>query len=77
MSCGCNRRRPKLSSTFNSRLHNHHESSSANTQTTKKIHQLSRSRKSNHPDNLSKQISRENTLDFDRFRVIIFFFVLF
>jgi len=71
MSSGCNRRRPKLSSTLNSRLHNHHEFASANISSTEKIHQLSRSRKSNHPENLSKQISHENAIDFDRFRVII------
>jgi hypothetical protein len=77
MSCGRNRRRPKLSSTFHSRLHNHHESSSPNTQSTEKIHQLSRSRKSNHAENLSKQTSRENTIDFDRFRVIILMYIIF
>ena len=72
MSCGRNRRRPKLPSTFHSRLHNQHGLSSSNMQSTEKIHQLSRSRKSNHLGNLSKQILRENTTDFDRSRVIIF-----
>jgi uncharacterized protein YnzC (UPF0291/DUF896 family) len=67
MSCGRNRRRPKLSSTLNSRLYNHPESSSP------KIHSLSHGRKSNHSEPSSKQISRENTDDFDRFRVNIFF----
>jgi hypothetical protein len=74
MSCGRNHRRLKLSSTFNSRLHNHHESSITNTQSTGKIHQLSRSRKINHSENLSKQISRENPIDFDQFRVLRFLF---
>lgn len=72
MSCSRNRRRSKLSSTSNSRLHNRNEFSSANMSSTEKIHQLSRSRKNNHSENLSKQISRENAIDFDRFRVIIF-----
>jgi hypothetical protein len=72
MSCGGNRRRPKLSSTRHSRLHNHHESSSVNTQSTEKTHQLSHSRKSNPSRNLSKQIASENAIDFDRFRVILF-----
>jgi hypothetical protein len=71
MSCSRNRRRPKVSSIFHSRLHNQHESSLINTQSSEKIHQLSRRRKSNHPGNLSKQILHENTIDFDRFRVII------
>lgn len=71
MSCGRNRRRPKLTSTFNSRLRNQHEFSSGNTQPTEKVRQLSRSRKSNHHENLSTQKLHENTIECDRFRVRI------
>jgi hypothetical protein len=73
MSCGRNRRRPKVSSTLNSRLYNHPESSLANTQSTTKIHLLSHGRKSSDSESSSKQTSRENTNDFNRFRVNIFF----
>ncbi|CAF0938689.1 unnamed protein product [Rotaria sordida] len=70
MSCGRNRRRPKVSSTFNSRLNNQYESSTVNMQSIEKIHKLSHCRKSNYAGNLSEQTSRENTIDFDRFRIL-------
>jgi hypothetical protein len=63
MSCGRNRRRLKLSSTLNSRLYTHPETSSA------KIHLLSHGKKSNPSEPSSKQTSREITNEFDRFRV--------
>ncbi|CAF0742012.1 unnamed protein product [Adineta steineri] len=63
MSCGRNRRRSKLSSTL-------HGSSTANRQSIEKSHQFSSSIKSNHSGKLLKEISRENTTNCDRFRVL-------
>ncbi|CAF4199724.1 unnamed protein product, partial [Adineta steineri] len=63
MSCGRNRRRSKLSSTL-------HGSSTANMRSIEKSHQFSSSIKSNHSGKLLKEISRENTTNCDRFRIL-------
>ncbi|CAF4317077.1 unnamed protein product, partial [Adineta steineri] len=63
MSCGRNRRRSKLSSTL-------HGSSTANMRSLEKSHQFSSSIKSNHSGKLLKEISRENTTNCDRFRIL-------
>ncbi|CAF3432160.1 unnamed protein product [Rotaria sp. Silwood1] len=70
MSCGHNRRRPKVPSKFSTWLTDQHESLVVNTQSTEKNHKLSHSRKSKHTENLSEQTSQENTVDFDRFRIL-------
>ncbi|CAF4292487.1 unnamed protein product [Rotaria sp. Silwood2] len=56
MSCGRNRRRPKVFSTFNSRLNNQHESSVVNMQSTEKHHKLSHRRKNDHGNDVTPRL---------------------
>ncbi|CAF2126479.1 unnamed protein product [Rotaria magnacalcarata] len=70
MSCGRHRRRSIVSSTLNSRLNNQHKCSISKTKPTEKFHQISHSREGNHAGNLAEQISRENTMGFDRFQIL-------
>ncbi|UJR28757.1 hypothetical protein I4U23_009983 [Adineta vaga] len=67
MSCGRHRRRPKLSSTLNSRFH---ESFLINKQSTSKNSYSSHSKKSDHSENSPKQILPNDHLDLNRCRIL-------
>ncbi|CAF3535807.1 unnamed protein product [Rotaria socialis] len=70
MSCGRHRRRSIVSSTLNSGLNNQHEGSISKTKPAEKFHHISHRRKCNHAGYLTEQISRENTMRFDRFQIL-------
>ncbi|CAF0934897.1 unnamed protein product [Adineta ricciae] len=67
MSCGQNRRRPKRSSTYRSKLD---ESSSNNTRSSSKTTRSPYSKRNSSSKTSLKQISQKNPSDFDRFRIV-------
>ncbi|CAF1278778.1 unnamed protein product [Adineta ricciae] len=67
MSCGQNRRRPKRSSIYKSKLD---ESSSSNTRSSSKTTYSPYSRRNTSSKTSLKQILQKNPSDFDRFRIV-------